>query len=70
MTEILNTTHSEEVFLHLELMEGSSSRAFKSGGQPIVFDRVKGPFAWDVDGNRYIDYIGVGVQPMGMLILK
>ena len=35
---------------------GSSPvRAFKSvGGQPIVFDRVKGPFAWDVDGNRYI----------------
>ena len=22
------------------------------------FDRVKGPFAWDIDGNRYIDYIG------------
>ena len=28
------------------------------GGQPIVFDRVKGPYAWDVDGNKYIDYIG------------
>ena len=37
----------------------SPVRAFKSvGGQPIVFDRVKGPFAWDIDGNRYIDYIG------------
>ena len=34
-------------------------RAFNSvGGQPIVFDRVKGPYAWDVDGNKYIDYIG------------
>lgn len=37
----------------------SPVRAFKSvGGQPIVFDRVKGAYAWDVDGNRYIDYVG------------
>ncbi len=37
----------------------SPVRAFKSvGGQPIIFDRVKGPYAWDVDGNRYIDYVG------------
>lgn len=28
------------------------------GGQPIVFDRVKGPYCWDVDGNKYVDYIG------------
>ena len=45
-----------------ELLPGgvnSPVRAFKSvGGNPIVFDRVKGPYAWDVDGNRYIDYIG------------
>ena len=37
----------------------SPVRAFRSvGGQPIVFDRVEGAYAWDVDGNRYIDYIG------------
>ncbi len=37
----------------------SPVRAFRSvGGQPIVFDRVKGPYAWDVDGNRFIDYVG------------
>jgi len=37
----------------------SPVRAFKSvGGNPVVFDRVKGAYAWDVDGNRYIDYIG------------
>lgn len=37
----------------------SPVRAFKSvGGGPIVFDRVKGPYCWDVDGNKYIDYIG------------
>jgi glutamate-1-semialdehyde 2,1-aminomutase len=34
-------------------------RAFRSvGGNPIVFDRVKGPYCFDVDGNKYIDYIG------------
>jgi glutamate-1-semialdehyde 2,1-aminomutase len=28
------------------------------GGEPIVFDRVKGAYIWDVDGNQYIDYVG------------
>jgi glutamate-1-semialdehyde 2,1-aminomutase len=37
----------------------SPVRAFKSvGGQPIVFDRVKGAYIWDVDDNQYIDYVG------------
>lgn len=37
----------------------SPVRAFNSvGGAPIVFDKVKGAYAWDVDGNKYIDYIG------------
>lgn len=37
----------------------SPVRAFRSvGGNPIVFDRVKGPYCFDVDGNKYIDYIG------------
>jgi glutamate-1-semialdehyde 2,1-aminomutase len=58
-----NTTRSQEIFAEaLRLMPGGVSspvRAFKSvGGQPIVFDRVKGAYAWDVDGNRYIDYVG------------
>jgi glutamate-1-semialdehyde 2,1-aminomutase len=36
----------------------SPVRAFKSvGGNPVVFDRVKGAYAWDVDGNKYIDYV-------------
>jgi glutamate-1-semialdehyde 2,1-aminomutase len=59
----LRTTKSEEIFAAAQkLMPGgvnSPVRAFKSvGGQPIVFDRVKGAYAWDVDGNQYIDYIG------------
>merc|ERR1719183_3185613 len=37
----------------------SPVRAFKSvGGEPVVFDKVKGSKAWDVDGNEYVDYVG------------
>jgi len=37
----------------------SPVRAFTSvGGEPVVFDRVKGAYIWDVDGNKYIDYVG------------
>ena len=28
------------------------------GGQPIIFDRVSGPYCFDVDGNKYVDFIG------------
>ena len=45
-----------------EVMPGGVSspvRAFKSvGGEPVVFDKVKGSKAWDVDGNEYVDYVG------------
>ncbi|KAM3105982.1 glutamate-1-semialdehyde 2,1-aminomutase [Phormidesmis sp. 146-33] len=63
ITGTLRTTKSEEIFAAAQkLMPGGVSspvRAFKSvGGQPIVFDHVKGAYAWDVDGNQYIDYIG------------
>ncbi|ASC73909.1 Glutamate-1-semialdehyde 2,1-aminomutase [Halomicronema hongdechloris C2206] len=62
-TTSLNTTKSQEIFAAAQtLMPGGVSspvRAFKSvGGQPIVFDRVNGAYIWDVDGNRYIDYVG------------
>lgn len=58
-----NTTKSEQIFAEAQkLMPGgvnSPVRAFKSvGGQPIVFDRVKGAYIWDVDENKYIDYVG------------
>ena len=37
----------------------SPVRAFKSvGGGPIVFDTVKDSYAFDVDGNKYVDYVG------------
>lgn len=45
-----------------ELMPGgvnSAARAFGAvGGEPIVFERAEGAYLYDVDGNRYIDYIG------------
>ncbi|MGI0490934.1 glutamate-1-semialdehyde 2,1-aminomutase [Alkalinema pantanalense CENA528] len=63
ITGTFKTTKSEEIFAAAQkLMPGGVSspvRAFKSvGGQPIVFDRVKDAYAWDVDGNQYIDYVG------------
>jgi glutamate-1-semialdehyde 2,1-aminomutase len=37
----------------------SPARAFGAvGGQPVVFARGQGPYLCDVDGNRYIDYVG------------
>merc|ERR1719327_1443765 len=45
-----------------QVMPGGVSspvRAFKSaGGNPIVVDRGKGAHVWDVDGNKYVDYVG------------
>lgn len=63
MTTSFKTTKSEEIFSAAQkIMPGGVSspvRAFKSvGGQPIVFDHVKGAYIWDVDGNEYIDYVG------------
>ena len=37
----------------------SPVRAFRSvGGTPRFIDRAEGPYFWDADGKRYIDYIG------------
>ena len=37
----------------------SPVRAFQAvGGTPIFFREGKGAYLWDVDGNRYIDYVG------------
>jgi glutamate-1-semialdehyde 2,1-aminomutase len=37
----------------------SPVRAFRSvGGTPVFFARAQGAYLWDVDGQRYIDYIG------------
>ncbi|SEO98002.1 glutamate-1-semialdehyde 2,1-aminomutase [Luteibacter sp. UNC138MFCol5.1] len=37
----------------------SPVRAFRSvGGEPFFTARADGPFLWDVEGKRYIDYVG------------
>jgi len=37
----------------------SPVRAFRSvGGNPVFMERAKGAYLWDIDGNRYIDYVG------------
>jgi glutamate-1-semialdehyde 2,1-aminomutase len=37
----------------------SPARAFGAvGGEPIVVERGDGAYLWDVDGNRYLDYVG------------
>lgn len=37
----------------------SPARAFGGvGGEPIFFDRGEGAYLYDIDGNRYLDYIG------------
>ncbi len=36
----------------------SPVRAFKSvGGTPLFIDRAQGPYIYDVDGKRYVDYV-------------
>lgn len=37
----------------------SPSRSYKAvgGGTPVFFEKAKGPYMWDVDGNQYIDYL-------------
>jgi len=46
----------------VQLMPGgvnSPARAFGGvGGEPIFFERAKGAYLYDLDGNHYVDYIG------------
>jgi glutamate-1-semialdehyde 2,1-aminomutase len=59
----MNTTRSQELFARARrLMPGgvnSPVRAFKSvGGEPFFAKRAEGAYLIDVDGNRYVDYVG------------
>jgi glutamate-1-semialdehyde 2,1-aminomutase len=58
----LNHTRSAELFATAQsLFPGgvnSPVRAFRAvGGQPVFFERGEGACLFDVDGNRYIDYV-------------
>jgi glutamate-1-semialdehyde 2,1-aminomutase len=59
----MNNERSHQLFHRAQpLMPGgvnSPVRAFKSvGGEPFFVQRADGPFLFDADGNRYIDYVG------------
>ncbi|HEX5056739.1 MAG TPA: glutamate-1-semialdehyde 2,1-aminomutase [Gammaproteobacteria bacterium] len=56
-------TYSESLFESAQryIVGGVNSpvRAFKSvGGTPVFIERAAGPFLYDADGRRYIDYVG------------
>jgi len=61
---------SEQLFAdaqkHIPGGVNSPVRAFKAvGGTPIFFERADGPYIYDADGKRYVDY----VQSWGPMIL-
>lgn len=49
----------EEALQHIVGGVNSPSRAYKAvgGGAPIYMERGEGAYFWDVDGNKYIDYL-------------
>lgn len=57
----------EKALEHMTGGVNSPSRAFGAvgGGHPIFMRRAQGAHFWDVDGNRYLDYLGA----YGALIL-
>jgi glutamate-1-semialdehyde 2,1-aminomutase len=58
----MNFSKSVDLFQQAEaLLPGgvdSPVRAFRAvGGQPLFIDRAEGPYLFDVDGNRFVDYV-------------
>ncbi|MDX5474277.1 MAG: glutamate-1-semialdehyde 2,1-aminomutase [Bacillaceae bacterium] len=59
----MNFDKSEEIYSeaveHIVGGVNSPSRSYKAvgGGSPVVMERAKGAYFWDVDGNKYIDYL-------------
>src|SRR5574341_792075 len=58
----MNTTRSQQLFAEaLTLLPGgvdSPVRAFRAvGGQPLFIARGEGAYLFDVDGNRFVDYV-------------
>ncbi|WP_188456810.1 glutamate-1-semialdehyde 2,1-aminomutase [Virgibacillus oceani] len=49
----------EEALKHIVGGVNSPSRAYKAvgGGSPVYMEHGKGAYFWDVDGNKYIDYL-------------
>src|SRR3990172_3912188 len=58
----MNTSRSQQLFAEAQqLFPGgvnSPVRAFRAvGGQPLFIDRGEGAYLYDVDGNRFVDYV-------------
>ncbi|HEX7432619.1 MAG TPA: aminotransferase class III-fold pyridoxal phosphate-dependent enzyme, partial [Anaerolineaceae bacterium] len=58
----MDTTKSQKLFATAQgLFPGgvnSPVRAFRAvGGQPLFIERGQGAYLYDVDGNRFIDYV-------------
>ncbi len=54
-----SSTLFQQARRHIAGGVNSAVRAFKSvGGDPVFFARGQGAYLWDVDGKRYIDYVG------------
>ncbi|RTE00706.1 glutamate-1-semialdehyde 2,1-aminomutase [Paenibacillus whitsoniae] len=49
----------QEALQHIVGGVNSPSRSFKAvgGGAPVFMQRAQGAYFWDVDGNRFIDYL-------------
>ncbi|MGG3737307.1 glutamate-1-semialdehyde 2,1-aminomutase [Aeribacillus pallidus] len=49
----------QEALQHIVGGVNSPSRSYKAvgGGAPVTMERAQGAYFWDVDGNRYIDYL-------------
>lgn len=62
-TPSVNREKSEQLYenalQHIVGGVNSPSRSFKAvgGGAPVFMERGSGAYFWDVDGNRYIDYL-------------
>jgi glutamate-1-semialdehyde 2,1-aminomutase len=58
-TRIQSEHWYEAALQHIVGGVNSPSRSFKAvgGGAPVFVARAKGAYMWDVDGNRYIDYL-------------
>lgn len=56
---VRSTALYEEAKRHIVGGVNSPSRSFKAvgGGAPVFMERGEGAYFWDVDGNRYIDYL-------------
>src|SRR5947209_7317179 len=66
----LKLSHSRELFQEAQTLfpggVNSPVRAFRAvGSHPVFIDHAEGPYLYDVDGNRYLDY----VQSWGPMIL-